>query len=85
MGEEEQNRKQKEEQKKNRERGPQPNYLDYLVASYEQYGSYGWPILKPPTPHKYTHTCVCAARALDVWEVSAFNYGPGRTQKPLQT
>ena len=47
-GEEEKYRKQKEEQKKETESGPQPSYLDHSVDSYDPYGSYGElvPIIK---------------------------------------
>ena len=47
MGEEEEKRNQKEEQKKETGR-PQPIYLDHLVASYDPHGLYGGPILKSP-------------------------------------
>ena len=39
MGEEEKKKKEKEEQKKQGV-GPQPSYMDHLVASYNPHGSY---------------------------------------------
>ena len=42
----------KEKQKKETGSCPQPSYLDYLVASDDPHGSYGGPILKPPTHRK---------------------------------
>ena len=38
-----------EEKETNRERDPNPVALDHLVASYDPYGSYGGPILNPPS------------------------------------
>ena len=50
MGEEEGNRKQKEEQKKYTRSEPQPRYLGHVVASYNPQGSYGGPILETTRP-----------------------------------
>ena len=50
MGEEEKNRKQKGEQKKETGSGPPAQLPRPSVASYDPYGSYGGPTLKPTPP-----------------------------------
>ena len=55
MGEEEKNRKQKEEQGKKQGAGPQPNYLDHPIASCDLHRSYGGHILKTPHPQGYIY------------------------------
>ena len=53
MGDEEQNRKQKEELKgRNRELVLNPAILNHSVASYDVQGSYGEPILFTPSAQK---------------------------------
>ena len=67
MGEEEKNRKQKEDQKK-QGAGPQPSHLDHLVASYDPHGSYSGHILKP-SAHRENVCIVYIYIIIIIWRV----------------